>query len=155
METTETTTWRSHWRPYAWALAGAWTLVIAGSLAWNLMRIKSEAAELASNQTRAAYQRDLSHRSWCETHGGVYVPVETQDFDLVLMGGTEAAVAIQRREQSSGAHMPIIAMRAHAMRGNRERCPKAGIRADELLRAIETAQALKRALGPITAEEAA
>jgi CheY-like chemotaxis protein len=73
-------------------------------------------------------------------------------FDLILMdvqmpemGGLEATAAIREKEKDGRWHIPIIAMTAHAMSGDRERCLAAGmddyiskpIRAASLLALIE------------------
>jgi two-component system sensor histidine kinase/response regulator len=79
--------------------------------------------------------------------------LEKQSFDLVLMDaqmpvmdGFECTGAIRRLEQNTGAHIPIIAMTAHAMVGDRQRCLESGmdgyiakpIHAHELFETIET-----------------
>ncbi|MGD8366421.1 MAG: response regulator [Desulfobacterales bacterium] len=57
-----------------------------------------------------------------------------RDFDVVLMDvqmpemdGFATTRAIRKREMETGGHIPIIAMTAHAMKGDRERCIEAGM----------------------------
>jgi PAS domain S-box-containing protein len=74
-------------------------------------------------------------------------------FDLVLMDvqmpemdGLQATAAIRKAEQATGTHVPIVALTAHAMKGDREACLAAGtdeylskpVNATELFALIET-----------------
>ena len=71
------------------------------------------------------------------------------DLEMPEMDGLEAAAAIRTKERTSGGHVPIIAMTAHAVKGFRERCLEAGmddyitkpINPEELFKAVEAAVA--------------
>jgi signal transduction histidine kinase/ActR/RegA family two-component response regulator len=87
--------------------------------------------------------------------------INTQDFDVVLMdvqmpemGGFEATEIIRAREAVTGAHLPIVAMTAHALVGDRERCLAAGM--DDYLRkpinAVEVCALIERLAREVTAK---
>ena len=77
--------------------------------------------------------------------------VARQQFDLVLMDiqmpemdGLQATRAIRRAEQSTGQHVPIIALTAHALKGDQEVCLKAGM--DGYVSKPVTARQLRQAI---------
>jgi PAS domain S-box-containing protein len=83
---------------------------------------------------------------------GALAALERETFDVVLMDvqmpemdGFETTRHIRQAEQRTGRHVPILAMTAYAMKGDRERCLEAGmdgyvskpVRPQELLEAVE------------------
>ncbi len=77
----------------------------------------------------------LGHRVTTAADGRAALAVLARDrFDLILMDvqlplmdGFEATAAIRAAERDTGGHVPIVAMTAHAMKGDRERCLSAGM----------------------------
>jgi len=49
------------------------------------------------------------------------------DVQMPEVNGLEATQAIRKAETTTGRHVPIVAMTAHAMAGDRERCLEAGM----------------------------
>src|SRR5262249_16157532 len=65
---------------------------------------------------------------------GGLTALDKDPFDVVVMdgqmpgvGGVEGTAAISEKERTTQAHVPIIAMTAHAMVGDRDRCLAAGM----------------------------
>jgi two-component system, sensor histidine kinase and response regulator len=86
-----------------------------------------------------ALLRKRGHTIVSVINGREAIAAITKDaFDIVLMDvqmpemdGLEATTGIRKLEAATGAHMPIIALTAHAMKGDREICIAAGM--DEYL----------------------
>jgi two-component system, sensor histidine kinase and response regulator len=85
--------------------------------------------------------------------------IAKEHFDLVLMDvqmpemdGLEATRAIRALETGTGRHLQIVAMTAHAMKGDRERCLDSGmddyvskpVQKAEILRVLAAAKAAKK-----------
>ncbi len=63
-------------------------------------------------------------QQWEQNQSGQF-DVVRMDVQMPEMDGLQATAYI--REKESGAHVPIVAMTAHAMKGDRERCLEGGI----------------------------
>ncbi|QEL16622.1 response regulator [Limnoglobus roseus] len=91
------------------------------------------------------------HTVTVANNGREAVAAAREPFDVILMDvqmpemdGLEAAATIRRAERETGGHVPIIAMTAHAMKGDRERCLAAGMDGylSKPVRATELAEVL-------------
>jgi PAS domain S-box-containing protein len=77
----------------------------------------------------------LGHQATAVSNGReAFVAFQAGKFDLIAMDvqmpemdGLDATSAIRAWEKTAGTHTPIIAMTAHAMKGDRERCLAAGM----------------------------
>jgi two-component system sensor histidine kinase/response regulator len=118
-------------------------------VAVNLLERRGHAVVVANNGRQAV---ELAAR---QTFDAILM-----DIQMPEMNGYEATAAIREREAETGEHIPIIAMTANAMKGDREKCLAAGmddyiskpIRSEELYTIVETAtgkspSASEKALG--------
>jgi CheY-like chemotaxis protein len=94
------------------------------------------AEDNAVNQKIACrFLEKAGHHVTLASHGRqALAAIERENFDVVLMDvqmpemdGFEATAAIRAQERDTGKRLPIIAMTAHAMAGDRERCLAAGM----------------------------
>ena len=85
----------------------------------------------------------------------------SETFDVILMdvqmphlGGLEATQMIRSKETQTGGHTPIIALTAHAMKGDREHCVAAGM--DEYVsKPVNSAELLEKIAAILDLEQAA
>jgi CheY-like chemotaxis protein len=88
-----------------------------------------------ANRKVALAMLGRSHRIETAENGRIALEkLEQAEFDVVLMDvqmpemdGYEATAEIRKREARSGGHLHVIAMTAHALQGDREKCLAAGM----------------------------
>jgi len=104
-------------------------------LALRLLEKRGHAVTLANNGREALASLEK----------GMF-DVVLMDVQMPVMDGFEATAAIREKERGTGEHQSIIAMTAHAMKGDRERCLGAGmdayvskpIQSQDLFEAVES-----------------
>ena len=60
---------------YIKILAVVWTVTVAASLVWSIVRTKKDTLEGAHIQAEISFVKDILYRRWNAMHGGVYVPI--------------------------------------------------------------------------------
>ncbi len=93
--------------------------VVNQQLAVRLLERQGHHVVVANNGRKAV---DLLIESGFQGFDAVLMDVQMPEMD-----GLEATAEIRRMEQQMHTHVPIIAMTAHAMKGDRERCIAAGM----------------------------
>jgi CheY-like chemotaxis protein len=127
---------------------------VEATTARRALRVLLVEDSLLNQKLAQAVLAKAGHRVTIANNGREAVEAwRTANFDLILMDiqmpemdGFEATQAIRDQEREAGGRIPIIAMTAHALKGDRERCLEAGmdeyvskpIHAKRLLEIIET-----------------
>jgi signal transduction histidine kinase/DNA-binding response OmpR family regulator len=125
---------------------------IATPRPWQLRILLAEDNSV-NQQVAVRWLERLGHRVRVASTGRQVIALwQAEPFDVILMDvqmpemdGFEATRIIRQQEQDRPCRIPIIAMTAHAMKGDRERCLAAGmddyvakpIRREELIAALE------------------
>ena len=109
--------------------------VVNQKLATSLLEKRGHSVMVATNGREAL-----------DILSGQHFDVVLMDIQMPMMGGLEATESIRDQEKQTGGHIPVIAMTAHAMKGDREKCIDAGmdgyvskpVRPSELFEAVES-----------------
>ena len=103
-------------------------------IAATSLRILLAEDNVVNQRVATGLLENAGHRITVADNGKKAVAAfQTNTFDLILMdmqmpemGGAEAMAIIRAQERERGGHVPIIALTAHALKGDRERCLAAG-----------------------------
>ncbi|MBU0484361.1 MAG: DUF3365 domain-containing protein [Proteobacteria bacterium] len=60
---------------YVWFMAIVWTVIVFASLAWDVVSERQANTEIALQEARTIYEKDLNYYRWATGHDGVFVPI--------------------------------------------------------------------------------
>ncbi len=63
-------------RPIVFTVMFGWTTLIVALVIVNVRQVRHTTRQIATNEARANFDKDVATRRWAATHGGVYVPVD-------------------------------------------------------------------------------
>jgi signal transduction histidine kinase/ligand-binding sensor domain-containing protein/DNA-binding response OmpR family regulator len=136
------------------------TLAASGTLKPSLRLLLAEDNRVNQALAVALLKREGHTVTVVDNGASAVAAATTGGFDAVLMdvqmpemSGIDATMAIRTHEATTGAHVPIIALTAHAMHGDQERCLEAGM--DGYLAKPIRAADLRQALSRVTAGQMA
>jgi CheY-like chemotaxis protein len=86
------------------------------------MYLRLALEKMGHTTVTVATGRDAMQRVLDETFDLVFMDVQMPEMD-----GLDATAAIRQLENGTGRHVAIVAMTAHALKGDRERCLAAGM----------------------------
>jgi len=113
--------------------------VVNQKIVLGLLRKRGYRADVAGNGLEALAALEATHYD-----------LVLMDVQMPEMNGLEATEAIRAREAGTERHVPIVAMTAHAMKGDRERCLEAGMDhyVSKPLRSVDLFAVMEEMLAP-------
>ena len=156
---------RGHRRGFAWGVGQGWAAAVAAPPSTSGARFRILLAEdnILNQQLVNHLLRRRGHDVVVARDGRKALEaLDHSTFDLMLLDiqmpefdGFQVIELLRQREQTAGGHLPVVALTAHAMKGDRERCLRAGmddylskpIRAAELFAVIDRVKG-----GPVASE---
>jgi CheY-like chemotaxis protein len=105
-------------------------------IALRMLQKMGHAVEVAANGAEAVHK--------CS---GSEFALVLMDISMPIMDGFEATQKIREHESSKGGHVPIVALTANAMEGDREKCLAAGM--DDYLSKPVRAESLEKMIASV------
>jgi signal transduction histidine kinase/DNA-binding response OmpR family regulator len=90
-------------------------------------RLAARLLEKAGHDVTIARDGQQAVDAWSRAEASTPFDLILMDVQMPVQDGFQATAAIRQAEESSGRHVTIVAMTAHAMQGDRERCLAAGM----------------------------
>lgn len=105
------------------------TVVGTGRAAIAALGLANSRQSRVENQHNCVSTDPMSNQTLATRHSPLATPFDVvlMDVQMPEMDGFEATAVIRECEKATGTHIPIVAMTAHAMKGDYEHCLEAGM----------------------------